>query len=556
MQYLPIVERELRVASRQARTWWRRGLTACLGMVLLGACLAFMSQWSNVNRLGPALFAMLGGFGMVYALLAGPLWTADTLARERREGTLGLLFLTNLRSYDVVLGKLGAGSLDTLLALLAAVPLAVLPVLLGGVTLIQAVVLALSVVNLLFFSLATGACASALYSSGRAAIGLTLAWLSFLTIGLPLLGELFGVYHSSQLGPYFYMFCPLFTMERTLSNTFSWPDWPYWLNLGGLHALGWVCLWIACRRTARSWRTDIESPSVRRWSGWMRTLTLGNIRARFSWRERMLQRNPVAWLEGRDALQTRILTGLMTVATAVWFLGGIYDPNNMFDDDGIVLWGILAHYTLCVWIAIQSPRRMADDKQSGALELLLCSPVTPRQVVHGLMLALRARFGRILLWLLALNTALVWAYVTVRHGRSLGFNNDLVQIGFCALLVCPVQAYAFARVGIYQGLAQGNSIRATLILIAKLGLLPWVLFIGGILLIESNRTFFRSYISLNDEVVFGYWTLCHLGVCLAFLAHANRHLSRNFRSLAVHSGLQRWQQWLLVPGRLRDRPRP
>jgi len=34
--------------------------------------------------------------------------TADTLSGESREGTLGLLFLTDLRSWDVTLGKLAS----------------------------------------------------------------------------------------------------------------------------------------------------------------------------------------------------------------------------------------------------------------------------------------------------------------------------------------------------------------------------------------------------------------------------------------------------------------
>ena len=34
-----------------------------------------------------------------------PAITADCIARERREGTLGLLFLTPLRSWEIVIGK-------------------------------------------------------------------------------------------------------------------------------------------------------------------------------------------------------------------------------------------------------------------------------------------------------------------------------------------------------------------------------------------------------------------------------------------------------------------
>ena len=69
----------------------------------------------------------------MYCLLSGVWFTADCLSEEKREGTLGLLFLTDLKGYDVVLGKLVATSLNGLYAVLAAVPILALPLLMGGV---------------------------------------------------------------------------------------------------------------------------------------------------------------------------------------------------------------------------------------------------------------------------------------------------------------------------------------------------------------------------------------------------------------------------------------
>ena len=53
-----------------------------------------------------ALFGVLTGTAVLYCLLSGVRSTADCLSVEKREGTLGLLFLTDLKGYDVVLGKL------------------------------------------------------------------------------------------------------------------------------------------------------------------------------------------------------------------------------------------------------------------------------------------------------------------------------------------------------------------------------------------------------------------------------------------------------------------
>src|SRR5215468_1333048 len=104
------------------------------------------------------------------------------------------------------------------------------------------------------------------------------------------------------------------------------------------------------------------------------------------------------------------LTGLISVmdlpsgSTKLWenwtVMGGLQAPAWP-DEDVAIGWAIWAHYILCLWIAIQAPRRLADDKQSGALELLLCTPLTPREIVRGSMGILRRQFGRGLAGLLA-----------------------------------------------------------------------------------------------------------------------------------------------------------
>jgi ABC-type transport system involved in multi-copper enzyme maturation permease subunit len=108
---------------------------------------------------------MLTGSAALYCLFSGVWSTADCLSEEKREGTLGLLFLTDLKGYDVVFGKLVATSLNGFYALLAVVPILALPLLLGGITGGEFARMALVVVNTLFFSLALGICVSAVCRS-------------------------------------------------------------------------------------------------------------------------------------------------------------------------------------------------------------------------------------------------------------------------------------------------------------------------------------------------------------------------------------------------------
>ena len=60
--------------------------------------------------------------------------TADSLSRERREGTLPLLFSTSLTARGIVLGKSFVHMVRALTLWLSALPMLIVPFLLGGVT--------------------------------------------------------------------------------------------------------------------------------------------------------------------------------------------------------------------------------------------------------------------------------------------------------------------------------------------------------------------------------------------------------------------------------------
>src|SRR6266700_7237896 len=130
MTFLPIVARELRVASRRRGTYWVR-TGAALAVVVLGTWIFLMMSDRPSREIAIALFGVLTGTAVLYCLLSGVRSTADCLSLEKREGTLGLLFLTDLRGYDVVLGKLVASSLNAVYSVVAVVPMLAVPLLMG-----------------------------------------------------------------------------------------------------------------------------------------------------------------------------------------------------------------------------------------------------------------------------------------------------------------------------------------------------------------------------------------------------------------------------------------
>jgi ABC-type transport system involved in cytochrome c biogenesis permease component len=556
VRFLPIVERELRVVARQPKTSWRRVLT--VGAALTVFTMAFLSldQRVSSSQLGRELTLVLSWLGFLYCLLAGPLTTVDCLGRERREGTLGLLFLTDLRGYDVVLGKMAAASLDMLLALAAALPVVAMPALMGGSSFTQFARIALGLLHIMFLSLAVGICVSSLLANGRASLGVTLVVLCFLTLGLPLFGEaVLKVSFNSAMAAWVYSVCPLWTMYCCMDfGPVGPPASYYWLSLAGLQGLTWTCLGIAALRAATSWRTPPGAPLRLQWLERFGLWGRWQDGFRLAWKRSMLERNPVAWLEGRNRLQRWLMWGLILVAYGGWTLGYVRAPQQWLDQDMLILWPMWAHYILCVWLAIQAPQRLADDKQSGALELLLGTPVQPGQIVRGCMTVLRSQFGRAVLVLLMLDLCMVGAYFGARGGWKDFVKDDVFPLSICAVLVFPFQAWSLARVGLYQGLRQANSLRATFMLLWKLGLLPWVVFVALIMLWQATRSHVRILVNIPDAYIFFGWAAVHLVACSLFLAHASWHLRRNFRRLAAQTVVPSWWKRALPFQTMRARP--
>jgi ABC-type transport system involved in multi-copper enzyme maturation permease subunit len=136
-----------------------------------------------------SLFVLMGiaVVGMVVTQLSGCFFTADCISSEKREGTLGLLFLTPLRSLDLVLGKLASHSLLVFFSMLALGPVLFIPLLNGGVTSGEAIRVIVTLIVSLFLSLSVGVLVSTLGRDAKTTVIGTLIVLVLIN-GLPLIG--------------------------------------------------------------------------------------------------------------------------------------------------------------------------------------------------------------------------------------------------------------------------------------------------------------------------------------------------------------------------------
>ena len=155
MTFFPILERELLARARNRGTYWSRFAVALCGMLVCLPQLAIVGRFANQSMIGKSVFD-----GTVVAAFilscCGCLLTADAISAERREGTLGLLLLTRVKAFDLVMGKLGSTGSAFLCGLMSLMPLLMVPLLAGGVTSGEALRKGLACLNCLFLALAIG----------------------------------------------------------------------------------------------------------------------------------------------------------------------------------------------------------------------------------------------------------------------------------------------------------------------------------------------------------------------------------------------------------------
>src|ERR1051326_5472142 len=105
MTFLPLITRELGLRARRSGNYWTRfgvgtvGLLACLPELLSPSLRA------GGGTGGQTVFNTLVAVAFILCCAASFL-TSEAISGERREGTLGLLLLTRVRTLDVILGKL------------------------------------------------------------------------------------------------------------------------------------------------------------------------------------------------------------------------------------------------------------------------------------------------------------------------------------------------------------------------------------------------------------------------------------------------------------------
>lgn len=536
MTFLPIVERELRVASRRRGTYWLRFFTA---LISLGLFLLISSEMSRMpsSLVATVAFRTMSGAMLLICLLSGIFSTADCLSSEKRQGTAGLLFLTDLRGFDVVLGKLAAHSLHSFYGLLSMLPVLALPMLMGGVAVGEfwrtALVLALS----LFLSLGVGMAVSSLLRESRQAFLLTLVVLLTVTLLIPLFTALADISpgargsHRGFLWP-----SAVYAFRMAQSSMFSYGGGAqeFWTSVATLAGMTVSCLALASVVLPRAWQEKSAAGSRRRGLGWWNRLRFRSLAGRLSFRRKILSLNPFLWLTARDRLPQVLCFAVLVPGMTLW--GWVYYKMSIASGTFVAFGYLQGMIFICCGINLlvkfvvstEASRRLCDDRQSGVLELLLVTPLTVRGIVAGQRRALVRQFGLPVLLCAGL---LLATYSSFQSHNPPNFNDggifSTIIVGNLVALFSDFMALCW--IGMWDGLRSRQHHRAILRTLAKVLFIPW----GGFMLMQSLFAGVRS--SADARFIFGLWFALSVVNNLFWMARASRGLAGRFRFFAAHS---------------------
>jgi ABC-type Na+ efflux pump permease subunit len=539
MTVLPIVARELRVASRRRATYWVRS-GAALTVILLGVWLFLMMQSVPAQEVALTLFGILTGASVLYCLLSGVRATSDCLSEEKRGGTLGLLFLTDLRGYDVVLGKLAATSLNALYGVLAVVPMLAVPLLMGGVTLGEFGRMGLVTLNSLFFSLSIGMFVSALCQSARKAIGATFLLIFFFAGFLPAAGAIIAAYTKTRhYLPIFLTPSAGFTFYMGFHVPYSTGRSLFWLSMVVVHGLGWIFLALSAVIVPRTWQDQPAGNLKLRWRERWKSWSYGNSAERFAFRRCLLDRNPFYWLVARGRLKPVLVWAVLGLLACGWLWGYIKVGPDWLNVSIYFTTGLVLNVLVKGWFASEVGRQLAEDRHRGTLELLLSTPLTVRDILRGERLALQRQFLGPLLLVLAACFVMMIAAI-----RNTGVEEDhalwiLVWIGGMLMLLADLAGLYW--VGLWQALVSKNPRTAASASVARMLVLPWVIF--ALVALALSLSAIRTRHEPGEKFFFGLWFAIGLAVDIGFGTWARHKLLTEFRLAAAQRYLERAGFW-------------
>jgi hypothetical protein len=472
MYVFPLIKRELYVAVRKPTTlWWRLGAG---GGAMGGAFWAMMVWGASASFSGTFLFRVICVVGIVAVVFAGAACAVDAISLERRDGTLPLLFLTELDAWGVLLGKVAATGAVPFLTLLSMFPSLAICQLIGGLTAGELWSCFLALVIALLFTL----CATLLVSTvARERRTVVLGTTVLLLVTNPLL----LLYAAMRPGTGRYM----------LVGT-------AYLCVAGLF------LFVAGVILDRTWRVTNKTQDS--------NLAIGNAPplSRAS-----LESSPVAWMmlrRGQTRTRVRAIGFCCGGIVAAWLAAQIARGSN----PTTVLCMLLAcHMAVLFGILSRTAYAFFNEQRDGSFELFICTPLVNEDIFRGFARFLLARYRPVLIALTVYDCVLCAMLASGRWPR-------LSSFPIAMALIVWITFGAIRWLGVYRALMMNKPLFSAFATFTRVALFPLIL---SIFFLFAPRT--------NYLKVCVFWVGATGFLAAFFAADARRVLIERGRELLL-----------------------
>lgn len=434
MTFLPVAQRELMAAARRKSTFRVRLGAATLAALVTFFMLLFVSATGAGQQAGRFVFDVLLGGCHVFAVLAGVLLTADCISEERRDGTLGLLFLTDLGGVDVVAGKFAGLALNAFYALSAVFPVMAIAWFMGGVSGWEFARHALAVLNSMFVCTAAGLMVSAGATRQGRAVTYTLSLLILLYGVFPGVGAALSKMSGSGMVDGLRHLSPLSAAFLAgllpLANRMD----PFWIGLATSHVVGWMLLATAAGVLGWRWRSE-ENRSADR-------------QRRRPMKRALLEVDPVRALIAGESLgwvAPWLVVGIGAVTVVVDYIGGFGASNSDLGYFGVFT---LLAMVLKGMIAWDATMFLSESRRTGALDLLLTTPLRDQDILDAQNAHLMRRYGP------------PWTMLFAMEATTALMGDGIVIISVIGLVFSILQAMAVVRLASWYALTERHPLVA------------------------------------------------------------------------------------------------
>lgn len=391
----PLIERELRAALRKhelpkMRAW---GTMICAAFTALYLLVNFAS---STRDWGKSLSSLLFWGGLIL-ILQVPKYTVGIFADERRNQTLGLLFLCGIGPGELFLSKTLGSALVSFSRLLILYPFFAISFFGGGVSLDAFVATIVSLPVLMLFVFSVCVLASVLCQEESTAMFVAILIGVSLCFGPSLIYTLADFWADPNSSTFtVQMFSPSQPAFLAATNLGGATIGDFWFATS--ISVGWslLILFIAGFVLNRVWQDKPENATTGTFLAKLderfQSKAHGDVTSRKKLSLRWHDTNPYVWLATRDRWPVTLAWIVIVTVMLLWLGACVVWPDGWMHPASFFLTAIVLNYALG-WVSIfAAVKIIGDNRRSGALELLLTTPLNHLDIIRGQMVALREQF--------------------------------------------------------------------------------------------------------------------------------------------------------------------